>query len=285
MIRSALLLCLLAVCTAPEAAAGDSLADAPQRDPGLRPLPTLLRGEARVDLAEALVRSGLLTGVAAKVNPKLRLGARIGLRLVECGAPNAFYLPDEREIHLCLELAELVAQRLADQVDDEEQLLQAVDGTLRFILLHEVGHALVDVLSLPITGREEDAVDQLSVWLLLQGRDGESAVLSAAAVFASQLGNGDDFAAAHSLDSQRYFNMLCWVYGSNPGRHADLPEDWGLPASRSAGCPEEFAQLDRSWRRLLAAHLRPPTASRTVADEAVPVKREDPDVPAPAESR
>jgi hypothetical protein len=116
------------------------------------------------------------------------------------------------------------------------------------------------VLELPITGREEDAVDQLSAWLLIGDPAGDSAVLSAAAAFsmngeATTLAEGD-FANEHSLDQQRYFNMVCWVYGRDPKRHADLIDIAGLPHSRAEHCGEEYARLDTSWRRLLGKHLR-----------------------------
>jgi hypothetical protein len=164
-------------------------------------------------------------------------------------------------------LARHLAALLAPQLDDEAQMLEALDGALRFIALHELGHALVDQLQLPVTGREEDAVDQFAIWLMLA--DGDSAgVLSAASVFAGEVSGSQDVAAAHSLDSQRYFNMLCWVYGSDAGWRETLVEDWALPADRATQCVGEYAQLGRSWGRLLAAHAPKPAPS-TTADAIV----------------
>lgn len=54
----------------------------------------------------------------------------------------------------------------------------------RSFFYHEVGHALVDVLELPITGKEEDAVDQLSTYVLVEDADGgEVAALDGAVAF------------------------------------------------------------------------------------------------------
>src|SRR5690606_5649826 len=157
-------------------------------------------------------------------------------------------------------LIEQLAEDFGAQLDDDAELAEAVSGAYRFIVLHEVGHALVQVLELPITGREEDAVDQLSSWLLIGDARGDGAVLSAAAAFSI---NGElhgvgenDFANEHSLDQQRYFNMVCWVYGHDPERHADLVAITGLPPERAARCKDEYARLDASWRRLLGEHLR-----------------------------
>ena len=43
------------------------------------------------------------------------------------------------------------------------------------MFFHELGHALSNVLDLPITGKEEDAVDQLSTFLLAEGDDDNEA--------------------------------------------------------------------------------------------------------------
>ena len=70
-----------------------------------------------------------------------------------------------------------------------------------------------------------------------------------------QVADGD-FADSHSLDQQRYFNMVCWVYGSDPLRQAPLAEDAGLPPTRAESCDAEYARIDASWSKLLAPYMR-----------------------------
>lgn len=223
--------------------------------------PPALRSERYAELARAYARDNPLQALAGELNEVLRLPAAVRLRYAECGEANAFYDPAEKRITLCFELVEQIAEDFGAQLDDDAELADAVNGAVRFIVLHEVGHALVDVLKVPVTGREEDAVDQLSAWLLIGDEAGDNAVLSAAAAFSlngqarGEAGEGD-FAGEHSLDEQRYFSMVCWVYGRDPQRHADLVEASGLPATRAAGCVEEYARLDASWRRLLQPQLR-----------------------------
>ena len=178
-----------------------------------------------------------------------------------CGEANAWYLSDTREVAVCLELVDYYYRLLAPY-HRREALDEAVASAFSFIVLHELGHALVDVLDLPITGREEDAVDQLAVWLLLQESDGDSAVVDAAFSFLasepwSEFGDGASPGDEHALDRQRFFNLLCWVYGSAPEAHARLIEESALPARRQAQCPREYRRLQRSWERLLAPALRP----------------------------
>ncbi len=218
------------------------------------------------ELAVQLDGAGALPAAARLVNARVALSQTVQLRFASCEDANAWYEPSRREVRLCLPLAQQMAGLLAAQLDDEAQMLEALDGALRFIALHELGHALVDQLRLPITGREEDAVDQLAAWLLLADGDSGS-LLSAASVFAAQISGGEDVAAAHSLDRQRYFNLLCWVYGSDPASRPSLLEDWQLPAERAAGCSEEYAQLGRSWERLLAPHAQRPAPQPIAATD------------------
>lgn len=217
-------------------------------------------GPEDVELAAQLQDFGVLQRVADMLRLRVVVPRAVQLRFASCASANAWYQPEAREVQVCLSLARQLAERLSLELEDEAQLLQALDGALRFIALHELGHALVDVLQLPITGREEDAVDQFAVWLLLGGGD-SAAVLSAASLFGGEISGAGDLAGTHSLDRQRYFNMLCWVYGADADARGSLLDDWALPVERAAGCAEEYAQLGRSWQRLLAAHAPPPVSA------------------------
>lgn len=227
---------------------------------GFEVRPAMLRTDLYTELARDFARDDPLRELADGLNESLTLPVALGLRYAECGEANAYYDPEAREILVCFELIEQLAEDFGEQIDDEDELASAVGGAYMFIVLHEVGHALVDVLDLPITGREEDAVDQLSSWLLIGEDDGNAAVLDAAASFSLASEKYDlaegDFADTHSLDQQRYFNMVCWVYGSDTQAHADLMDDAGLPEARAESCEEEYARLDRSWTALLEQYTR-----------------------------
>lgn len=222
--------------------------------------PARLQTDRYVELAQDFAQEDPMRKLADGLNESLALPVALGLRYAECGEANAYYDPGAREVSICFELIEQLAEDFGAQFDDDDELADAVGGAYVFIVLHEVGHALVDVLDLPITGREEDAVDQLSSWLLIGEEAGNTAVLDAAASFSLASEKYDlaegDFADTHSLDQQRYFNMVCWVYGSDPDAHAGLIADAGLPETRADGCAEEYARLDRSWSTLLKQYTR-----------------------------
>jgi len=63
-----------------------------------------------------------------------------------------------------------------------------------------------------------------------------------------------DFAAKHSVNQTRMYNVLCWMYGANPEKYGDLVTDGLLPESRAGGCADEYKQLARSWSKLLAPY-------------------------------
>lgn len=126
---------------------------------------------------------------------------------------------------------------------------------------HELGHALIDILALPVLGKEEDAADHLSVVMMNNIWDEESAVqilasdATAFALRADQSGAGEEEAAyadVHSLDAQRYYNVVCLFYGANPDKRAGFAEELGLPQDRAETCPDEWQAAASSWDAVLA---------------------------------
>ena len=204
-------------------------------------------------------RTRLLEGYADYLNEWISLPERVALTFAACGSADAFYEPDNRTITICYELLDAFAQAFGELPREKRE--QVVLGATDFILYHEVGHALIDVLDLPALGREEDAADQLAVYILTDGTDeGEQAAIDGAvALHRLEQGTGETaFADEHSLGPQRFYNVLCWVYGQNPERHAGLRLRAGgvLPDARAERCPGEAAQLEASWNRLLEAYLK-----------------------------
>ena len=199
-------------------------------------------------------RARFLEDLAAWLNGWIALPRGVTLVFDECGEPNAFYEPEKREVVVCYELVEELDQVFADEADPA----QAVDDALVFTVLHEVGHALVHVLDVPITGREEDAVDQLAALVLADGTaEGDAAAINGVRGLPDE-DEVDDLAVAdeHALSGQRYYNVLCLVYGQDPEAYAAWVDDGTLPEERAARCPAEYAQASSSWERLLAPYLK-----------------------------
>jgi hypothetical protein len=209
------------------------------------------------DFRSGLVANRFLDTISMRLNGSLRIPRDIVLETAHCGEPNAKYDPDRRRVTLCYELFQSLSDRFTNTSGGE----YLVTGTVMFALMHELGHALVDVLQLPITGKEEDAVDQLATILLLQqGTPGDSLAFGAVGWFVTnaRMGVPDDLAFAddHGLDRQRVYNIVCWIYARDPERYPEIVTGGWLPEHRREGCPSEFRRLVDSWRRILAPFRR-----------------------------
>ena len=69
--------------------------------------------------------------------------------------------------------------------------------------------------------------------------------------------NLDAYADEHALAEQRYFNLQCMIYGTDPQAFAHLVDTGDLTAARAAHCPGETRRVTRAWVRLLVPYLAP----------------------------
>lgn len=125
---------------------------------------------------------------------------------------------------------------------------------------HEAGHAFVDVLQIPVLGREEDAADTLMSLFMEQLWDADSAlylmydVTYAYALTINDYGGAVDeesYADVHGLDQQRYYNAVCLYVGADPEARSEVAVEMGLPESRAEWCGDEFAQAQANWAAFL----------------------------------
>lgn len=201
---------------------------------------------------------------ATSLNAELILPFDLSIALKECGVINAFYDPNTKTISICYELLAELLKIFSTLNLPLEELTAAFNGAVNFFFRHEIGHALVDAYQLAITGREEDAVDQFSVFIAINLEEEQGLLLSSQHFFISgaQQTNIESlpFWDEHSLDMQRYFNTLCWVYGSNPQRFASLVGTGQnqLPEARAVRCLSEYQLLSESWTILLKPFLKQP---------------------------
>lgn len=198
--------------------------------------------------------------VVKELNDLFKLPHDIFISFEECGEANAYYDPNEKQIKLCYELIENYRELFKEKGKSADKLDDEVAGAIIFIFFHELGHALVDVLDLPVTGKKEDAVDQLSTVILIEGLDaGEELALSGALAFALEdddTSEDSSFADEHSFNKQRFFNVICLIYGNNPEKYEPFVTDEILPEERAAGCPAEYEKTKNSWFRLLAPFFK-----------------------------
>ncbi|MDM7923638.1 MAG: DUF4344 domain-containing metallopeptidase [Pyrinomonadaceae bacterium] len=198
-----------------------------------------------------------LEKAADQLNGALILPHDITLRAKDCGEQNAFYDPRDRSVTMCYELMERFYQTFRVAGDNESVAYGKMFDAVRFVFLHEIGHALIDAYSLPVTGGEEDAADRLSAFVNLRelGDEGVRAVFAAADAFQIEAKFGKtkerNLADEHLLQERRFYNSLCMIYGSNAEKYENIVTDGYLPKERAVRCRNEYQRTVQSWMTLL----------------------------------
>jgi len=202
--------------------------------------------------------------IVDSLNERMALPYDITITFKECDGPDASYDDTTHQVTVCYDLIDDYYDLFSIEIKDEAALDEAVKGALASALFHELGHALMDAWNLPITGKEEDAADQLSTLILIEEtEEGEQMALDGALAFKlyAALDGGEEKAYwdEHSLDEQRFYGILCMLYGHDPEKYEQMIKDGTLPASRAEMCKDDYAKLKKSWQTLLAPFVKTPS--------------------------
>ena len=137
----------------------------------------------------------------------------------------------------------------------------AIVGPTIEVFFHEIGHAIFDLLKVPILGREEDAADQVASYGMLRlDKDiVHQTVAGVAYMYGHEMKSDtpgiEQFADAHGVSAQRFYNLLCMAYGKDSKLFADLVEKKYLPESRAEGCADEYKQVDYAFKKLIYPYI------------------------------
>jgi hypothetical protein len=218
------------------------------------------------DTTAAMVRQqvqGPLRVWTKVLSELFRLPTDVTVRLASCGRIDAFYNPAQRRIALCDEFLTYLVQTLTPP----EHGTEAGRDAALFTFFHLVGHALIQVLDLPVTGSDEEAADEVGAVFLVAGQaeDEQTVLAGSQALFQrsrlSEPAQAVPFWALHPWTTHRYVHLRCLFYGSAPTRQAALLQDGGLSAALARQCPEVWQRQQQHWHALLAPHLRPDEAT------------------------
>jgi hypothetical protein len=190
----------------------------------------------------------------------LRLPQPLAIKTESCNAINAYY--SSRTVTICYEYIAWIHQ-IAQKVTltSEITLEDAVVGPFVDVLLHEVAHAIFDILKIPLFGREEDAADQLAAFILLQfGKEAARRTITGAALLFRQMSldqqpGAGDYASVHGLPAQRFVNVLCIAYGAEPELFRDFVKQGYLPPHRLGFCRWEYRQIAHAFKTLISPHV------------------------------
>jgi hypothetical protein len=209
----------------------------------------------------------------------VRLPRTLRVRTEGCdGEANAWYESDA--IVICYEYIDEIwkivpAETTAAGVTPIDALIGPVFDTC----LHEFGHAIFEMLKVPVFGREEDAADQLAAYLTLQlGKDEARRQIGGTAYAYMTEAKAtkeplllEKFADEHGTPAQRFYNLLCIAYGADPKLFGDLVARGYLPKERAEGCADEYTQVAFAFNKLLGPHISRPRTKRWLQKNWLPV--------------
>lgn len=161
-----------------------------------------------------------------------------------------------RSVHSAILATLLVTQLTAAQDNAGRHQDLFVAANVQFTLCHELTHALISTFDIPVLGREEAAADQISTLCVLYpestaDRDPQATEKLVAVADAWRLeweldkeSGGTAYWDEHALDIQRFYNVLCMLYGSDPEKFEALPNNLDLPWQRAWTCADH--EYDRT---------------------------------------
>ena len=210
---------------------------------------------------ELLKKHQVLEKIRELLNP-VRLASPLLLQTTDCGMSNAFSNADS--VTVCYEYVNDIWKNApAQPTPTGIAPIDTVIGPLLDVFLHEAGHAIFASLQIPLFGREEDAADQFSTYIMLKFDKDEARrlILGSAYQYKGDLASPtvtikrQSFADEHGTSAQRFFNQLCMAYGSDPSLFADVVEKGFLPENRAVACKHEYAQLTHAFATLIGPHI------------------------------
>ncbi|PSM31704.1 hypothetical protein BVG81_004055 [Haliangium sp. UPWRP_2] len=223
----------------------------PPTSPTLRPIYTRM-----VELGEKFnpLNIGLLLSQVLYIE-----SLRTPVIVEQCGAPGLHFARRQNHIRVCYELIPEVNQLLGKPRAQWFEIDSATRAFLMFAMLHEMAHALIKNLGIPVAGREEDAADQLALLFMTQAPDRELAhrILRAPAAFFFRHSievegpAGHDASDEHGSSAQRAADVLCLLYG----RHPD-PTLAPQLSRTTAACIDFARRAAATWNARLAPHTR-----------------------------
>jgi hypothetical protein len=131
----------------------------------------------------------------------------------DCGAANAFYRPSDRTITLCSELDNAQFGLLLELGFDRDTAFSLSDFSTAFVMDHEIGHALVDILDIAVAGNSESTADAiatvLSVERSLGGTTRPYSLFGGLSLADQPTSYGDE----HGNGQDRSGDIICWTVG------------------------------------------------------------------------
>lgn len=242
----------------------------------------LPKAEAHKPIHARLVEERFLEQVQKFLGP-LRLPRTLLVELKECDEANAWY--ENNAITICYEYIDEVWKTVPATPPLGLAHIDVLAGPLFDTVLHETGHAIFELLKIPVFGREEDAADQVAAYVQLQlGRDHARRLIAGTAYAYYREATAEDtdlkakprhlnlkrFSDVHGTPGQRFYNSMCIAYGADKKLFADFVTTKRLPEDRAEFCESEYQQAARAFKRLVWPHVDPKLAKNVLKQDWLP---------------
>lgn len=169
------------------------------------------------------------------------------------------------------ENAASIAERHAAR-NEADDTIGFVVGNIEYLLVHELAHFVITEKNVPILGPVENAADYMATLALIreepldpaQQDRAERFLLATAGAFeaswqaGTHQGTAVPYWGEHALSIQRFYNIACLLYGSDPTAFASVPERAGMPATRAQSCVAEYARAAAAFDWLVGTYGRKP---------------------------
>ncbi len=219
------------------------------------------KNAAHQPISEELQELRFLEKLQELLSP-FRLPGTLLIQLEGCdGDANASY--ENTVISVCYEYVDQLWKSMPSETTmDGVAPLDALVGPLLDTCLHEFAHAIFEMLRVPVLGREEDAADQLSAYVILSLGKAEARRLIGGVSYAHKT-EADaataplamtQFADAHGTPAQRFYNVLCIAFGADAQLFGDFVEKGHLPKERAEDCKDEYQQVN-AYEKLIGPYV------------------------------
>ena len=154
--------------------------------------------------------------------------------------------------------------------NDIDEIYEFATNASMGIIFHEIGHLIVDEFNVPIFNNEEDVADSFMAWSLIQIPDEYASYedyeyyaeephkvikgisdyyyyLTLLGKDTSQIYGNESEYAIHSTDNKRFFNIACFMKGSNPEVFDTYITKRGLDYILEDQCDYNYAQMSDAW--------------------------------------
>jgi Putative metallopeptidase len=224
----------------------------------------LFKSNAKI-VIDNLKIGGVVAAMVKQLNSIFKLPHNVNISFRYSDTANAWYQPATRSIDFTSAFILQFYQNFSKFYKDQ-QLIDKVTNVVIFFLFHELGHALTDIYQLSVRGPEEDMADYFSIYLLSTGGDVlKQAALDGADMFYEYSKRTENLAVSrlplwdvHSLDKQRFYNICCLMYGSDPVKYAYFVNKRLVQPDTEGDCQYEYQRMITSWQKDLSFYMHTP---------------------------